>query len=56
MNKETLIVCKHEVDKLMRSYEALGGKPQGTAELASKNAHAIYLLAEIVQALLKDKE
>lgn len=56
MNKETLIICKHELDKLIRSYEALATTPISTGALASKNAHAIYLLAEILHALLKDKE
>lgn len=56
MNKETLTICKHEINKLMRSYEGTSGVSMPLNQLVSKNAHAIYLLAEIVQALLKDKE
>ena len=56
MNKETLIICKHEIDMLMRSYEATSGISRPLSHIVNQNSHAIYLLAEIVQALLKDKE
>lgn len=56
MNQETLIVCKHEVDKLMRNYLAISGVSRPLNQAVDQNSHAIFLLAEIVQALLKDKE
>lgn len=56
MNQETLIICKHEVAKLMQNYEAMSGKGMSFKDIVDKNSHSIYLLAEIVQVLLKDKE
>lgn len=56
MNQEKLIICKHEIDKLMREYAATSGVSRPLSVAVSQNYRAIYLLAEIVQALLKDKE
>jgi hypothetical protein len=56
MNKETLIFCKHEIDKLMREYLATNGKSQTIQEIAKRNTDAIYLLAAIVKLMLQDKQ
>ena len=56
MTKEQVLICKHEIVKLMRSYEALDGISRPLDDIVKQNAHAIYLLAEIVKELLKDKE
>jgi hypothetical protein len=56
MNKETLTICKHEIDKLMREYQAANGLPRTVNQLLDQNARAIFLLAEVVRQLLEDKE
>ena len=56
MNQETLIICKHEVAKLMQDYKAISGKRMSLTQIVEKNSLSIYLLADIVKALLEDKE